>query len=247
MLLYFSTQGDRQGEWLKSHSESDAGERSDRCATCSLRWRAVDEASGDDADVRCDEGKMLADSSGDSGGPAGSDDDGAGPWSRAGRRTRTAFSYDQLAALEGKFRMTRYLSVCERLSLALALGLTETQVKIWFQNRRTKWKKQNPGHDINGHHHPHHHHQPLHTQQHQVWVGVGIAQAAAFGDRSARLYRHRYDRNSLVYGGDIPRTRSTELTTGRHLLRDCRIDTGVFPAAAATAMPYNVYFPFSSS
>ncbi|XP_027711743.1 NK1 transcription factor-related protein 2 [Vombatus ursinus] len=63
------------------------------------------------------------------------------------RRARTAFTYEQLVALENKFRATRYLSVCERLNLALALSLTETQVKIWFQNRRTKWKKQNPGAD----------------------------------------------------------------------------------------------------
>ncbi|NXX15980.1 NKX12 protein, partial [Podargus strigoides] len=61
------------------------------------------------------------------------------------RRARTAFTYEQLVALENKFRATRYLSVCERLSLALSLSLTETQVKIWFQNRRTKWKKQHPG------------------------------------------------------------------------------------------------------
>uniref|UniRef100_A0A8B9NW53 NK1 homeobox 2 n=1 Tax=Accipiter nisus TaxID=211598 RepID=A0A8B9NW53_9AVES len=63
------------------------------------------------------------------------------------RRARTAFTYEQLVALENKFRATRYLSVCERLSLALSLSLTETQVKIWFQNRRTKWKKQHPGAD----------------------------------------------------------------------------------------------------
>ncbi|CAH1257644.1 NKX1-1 [Branchiostoma lanceolatum] len=65
------------------------------------------------------------------------------------RRVRTAFTYEQLVALENKFKQTRYLSVCERLNLALSLSLTETQVKIWFQNRRTKWKKQNPGMDIN--------------------------------------------------------------------------------------------------
>ena len=65
------------------------------------------------------------------------------------RRARTAFTYEQLVALENKFKTTRYLSVCERLNLALALNLTETQVKIWFQNRRTKWKKQNPGMDVN--------------------------------------------------------------------------------------------------
>ena len=65
------------------------------------------------------------------------------------RRARTAFTYEQLVALENKFKTTRYLSVCERLNLALSLNLTETQVKIWFQNRRTKWKKQNPGMDVN--------------------------------------------------------------------------------------------------
>ncbi|XP_061646291.1 NK1 transcription factor related 2-like,a [Phyllopteryx taeniolatus] len=70
------------------------------------------------------------------------DQNGAKP-----RRARTAFTYEQLVALENKFRTTRYLSVCERLNLALSLSLTETQVKIWFQNRRTKWKKQNPGAD----------------------------------------------------------------------------------------------------
>ncbi|KAL7669435.1 hypothetical protein ACOME3_010089 [Neoechinorhynchus agilis] len=65
------------------------------------------------------------------------------------RRARTAFTYDQLVTLEGKFNQTRYLSVCERLNLAMALNLSETQIKIWFQNRRTKWKKQNPGMDVN--------------------------------------------------------------------------------------------------
>ena len=92
------------------------------CLVCSLRCHA-------DAGARCDDdGAVAADSSVD--GRVSSDDDASGGgWSR-GRRTRTAFSYDQLAALEGKFRLTRYLSVCERLSLALALGLTETQVVV---------------------------------------------------------------------------------------------------------------------
>jgi homeobox protein Nkx-1 len=46
------------------------------------------------------------------------------------RRARTAFTYEQLVALENKFKTTRYLSVCERLNLALSLRLTETQVRI---------------------------------------------------------------------------------------------------------------------
>ena len=54
------------------------------------------------------------------------------------RRARTAFTYEQLVALENKFKTTRYLSVCERLNLALTLNLTETQVSFrcsrpWFK------------------------------------------------------------------------------------------------------------------
>jgi len=78
-----------------------------------------------------------------------SDSDDENSRSAKARRARTAFTYEQLVALENKFKQTRYLSVCERLNLALSLSLTETQVKIWFQNRRTKWKKQNPGCDVN--------------------------------------------------------------------------------------------------
>lgn len=58
------------------------------------------------------------------------------------RRRRTAFTSGQLKSLEQKFRGKKYLTVSERICLANDLGLTDTQVKTWFQNRRTKWKKQ---------------------------------------------------------------------------------------------------------
>ncbi|KAI6188231.1 Homeobox domain-containing protein [Aphelenchoides besseyi] len=44
------------------------------------------------------------------------------------RRSRTAFTYEQLSALENKFKTNRYLSVFERLNLAMSLQLSETQV-----------------------------------------------------------------------------------------------------------------------
>ncbi|KAM7537111.1 hypothetical protein Aperf_G00000071178 [Anoplocephala perfoliata] len=58
------------------------------------------------------------------------------------KKTRTVFSRAQVVALEGAFEAKRYLSSGERITLAQTLQLTETQVKIWFQNRRNKWKRQ---------------------------------------------------------------------------------------------------------
>lgn len=57
------------------------------------------------------------------------------------RRSRAAFSYTQVFQLERRFNAQQYLSGHERADLAEALKLTETQVKIWFQNRRYKTKR----------------------------------------------------------------------------------------------------------
>ena len=57
------------------------------------------------------------------------------------KRSRAAFSHLQVLELEKKFNHQKYLSATERAHLASTLRLTETQVKIWFQNRRYKTKR----------------------------------------------------------------------------------------------------------
>lgn len=100
------------------------------------------------------------------------------------KRSRAAFTHAQVFELERRFAHQKYLSGPERSELAHILKLTETQVKIWFQNRRYKTKRKSSlpmvdfifppsiNHDhtntyFTGHHLSHHHHHHHHQQQQQ--------------------------------------------------------------------------------
>ncbi|XP_010179028.1 PREDICTED: homeobox protein Nkx-2.6, partial [Mesitornis unicolor] len=64
------------------------------------------------------------------------------PRQRQRRKPRVLFSQAQVFELERRFKQQKYLSAPEREHLASVLKLTSTQVKIWFQNRRYKCKRQ---------------------------------------------------------------------------------------------------------
>lgn len=58
------------------------------------------------------------------------------------KKPRTSFSRMTIIELEKRFDRQKYLASSERTSLAKSLKISDSQVKTWFQNRRTKWRRQ---------------------------------------------------------------------------------------------------------
>ncbi|XP_072263239.1 homeobox protein Nkx-3.2 [Pyxicephalus adspersus] len=113
---------------LEARPKKEEEEETPGCSDCEITASGTD-PSPPDEDPKCDQLLLEA------------------PKQRK-KRSRAAFSHAQVFELERRFNHQRYLSGPERADLAASLKLTETQVKIWFQNRRYKTKRRQMAADM---------------------------------------------------------------------------------------------------
>ncbi|XP_075278274.1 homeobox protein Nkx-3.2 [Opisthocomus hoazin] len=118
-------------------AERDGAGLSDSEMSAAVSERGPPEEEEEDGAGKC--GKLL---------PGEEEEAAAAAPKPRKKRSRAAFSHAQVFELERRFNHQRYLSGPERADLAASLKLTETQVKIWFQNRRYKTKRRQMAADL---------------------------------------------------------------------------------------------------
>ncbi|XP_055367954.1 NK2 transcription factor related 7 [Betta splendens] len=143
---------------------------------------------------------------------------------RLRRKPRVLFSQAQVSELERRFRQQRYLSAPEREQLAHILRLTSTQVKIWFQNRRYKCKRQRQDRSLElaGY--------PPAPRRVAVPVLVRDGKLCGAGSHSAPYnvtlghYNPVFGYGNGVYGCSYHRGSATGDVTGAHVSNNQRFD-----------------------